>query len=98
MSLMEFVIYPVFVGIALLIFQKMQKWYEKKEARLTEHSQLMMTAIVMLLQSSEIQITALKKIKDENNKPLINGELATMKDKISNFNAELEKFLINNQN
>ena len=52
----------------------------------------------MLLQSSEIQITALKKIKDENNKPLINGELATMKDKISSFNAELEKFLINNQN
>lgn len=95
---MEFVIYPILVGLFLFGFQKIQKRFEKKEAVSTKHSQLMMTAIVMLLQSSEIQITALKKIKDENNKPLINGELATMKDKISNFNDELEKFLINNQN
>ena len=83
--------------------EKKKKEEEKKQRKEKEHEEqqkkdeafnMMRKAIFLIIKSSTIQIHAIKKLKDDNGKPLINGELEKLDDKLSEFYEEFGDIIL----
>ena len=80
--------------------EKEKKELEEKEARkkkeeihIKQH-QFQAKGMLLLMDSNDLALKSLKKLKDESGKALLNGELTAINKKVTEFKDEFETFII----
>ena len=80
--------------------QKEKKEAEEKEAQkkkeelhIKQH-QFQAKGMLLLIDSNDLALKSLKKLKDESGKALLNGELTAINKKVTEFKDEFETFII----
>jgi len=89
---------PLMVGLFMFVYTRKQakrdKEKEAHEKAVKQLNQIIIKGVVISAESSTVMLTAIKKLKDENGKPLLNGEVRTASDKVLKFKEELQEYLI----
>ena len=67
---------------------------KEKEAQHYSQHKIQTKGMLLLIDSNELALKSLKKLKDEDGKALLNGELTAINKKVTEFKNEYEQFLI----
>lgn len=98
MEILEKFLAPFLVAVFMFIMNRQQSKRDKKkeaaEVAAKRLNQILTKGVVINIEASSTLLTAVKKLKDEKGKALLNGEVRAINEKVEKFNTELEEFLI----
>jgi len=105
MEILKLFLSPVIVGIFMLFINRSQKKRDEKEDEKLKlihekeqkhacYHNMQTKAIFLLIDSNKLALESLKKLKDENGKHLLNGEVASYHRDVTEFKKNFETFII----
>lgn len=98
MEMLEKFIPAFVVAVFMFIINRQQLKRDKKkdadQLAAKRLNQILTKGVVINIEASSTLLTAVKKLKDEKGKALLNGEVRAINEKVEKFNTELEEFLI----
>lgn len=96
---------PLLVAVFMFFLNRNQKKRDTHEAELKseltkknevqkKQTELHTKGLMLNMEATTIALNALKKLKDEKGKALLNGELTAINKKVEAFRSEFENFII----
>lgn len=89
---------PLMVALFMFYYSRQQskrdREKESREKAVKQLNQILTKGVVINMEASTTVLSALKKLKDEKGRALLNGEVRAISDKVVKFNEELEQYLI----
>lgn len=88
---------PLLVAIFMFFLNKDQKKRDMKNDVNKKQAEFHTKGLMLNMEATTIALNALKKLKDEKGKALLNGELTAINKKVESFRNEFENFIIEKQ-